>query len=50
MMGVCFECLMVIDGVENRQGCLILVREGMRVERQRGARFVAPDAFAGEAR
>lgn len=31
MMGVCFECLVEIDGVPNRQGCLIPVTEGMRI-------------------
>ena len=36
MMGVCFECLMVIDGVPSRQGCMVQVREGMRIERQTG--------------
>jgi sarcosine oxidase subunit alpha len=36
MMGVCFDCLVTIDGVGNRQGCLVTVREGMRVELQRG--------------
>jgi hypothetical protein len=41
LMGVCFECLVVIDGVGNRQGCLVAVAEGMRVETQRGARAVA---------
>jgi succinate dehydrogenase/fumarate reductase-like Fe-S protein len=34
MMGVCFECLMVIDGVPSRQACMVPVREGMRIERQ----------------
>lgn len=38
MMGVCFECLVVIDGVGNRQGCLVPLREGMRVETQAGRR------------
>ncbi len=38
MMGVCFECLVTIDGVGNRQGCLVRVREGMAIETQRGAR------------
>ena len=38
MMGVCFDCLVNIDGVGNRQGCLVPVREGMRVELQRGKR------------
>jgi predicted molibdopterin-dependent oxidoreductase YjgC len=34
MMGVCFECLMVIDGLPNQQACKVRVREGMRIERQ----------------
>jgi hypothetical protein len=38
MMGVCFDCLMEIDGTPNRQGCLVPVREGMRIDVQRGAR------------
>ena len=38
MMGVCFDCLMEIDGVPNRQACLVEVREGMKVRRQSGAR------------
>lgn len=38
LMGVCFDCLVSIDGVGNRQGCLVHVREGMRVETQRGKR------------
>jgi predicted molibdopterin-dependent oxidoreductase YjgC len=36
MMGVCFECLMDIDGVPNRQACQVLVAEGMTICRQRG--------------
>jgi len=40
MMGVCFDCLVTIDGVGNRQGCLIAVRAGMKVELQRGKREV----------
>jgi predicted molibdopterin-dependent oxidoreductase YjgC len=43
MMGVCFECLVAIDGVGNRQGCLVPVRPGMRVETQRGARAIAEE-------
>jgi D-hydroxyproline dehydrogenase subunit gamma len=38
MMGVCFECLVTIDDVGNRQGCLIPVSEGMRVDTQKGKR------------
>lgn len=41
MMGVCFECLVTIDGIGNRQACLISVHEGMRVETQHGARAIA---------
>lgn len=40
LMGACFECLVVIDGVPSRQGCQVEVREGMVVARQRGARPV----------
>ena len=43
MMGVCFECLVTIDGVGNRQACLIPVRAGMRVETQSGARAIAEE-------
>jgi predicted molibdopterin-dependent oxidoreductase YjgC len=42
LMGVCFDCLMEIDGVQNRQACLVPVREGMRIERQSGKRMVSP--------
>jgi predicted molibdopterin-dependent oxidoreductase YjgC len=37
MMGVCFECLVEIDGVPARQSCLIPVRDGMDIRRQTGA-------------
>lgn len=40
MMGVCFECLMDIDGEANQQGCLVIVNEGMRIRRQHGKRDV----------
>src|SRR5579883_2164831 len=38
MMGVCFECLVTIDGVGSRQACLARVHEGMQIETQRGRR------------
>lgn len=38
MMGVCFECLLKIDGDENIQGCMVLVKEGMKIERQDGVK------------
>ena len=33
MMGVCFECLVEIDGIPERQACMIAAAEGMRVRR-----------------
>lgn len=41
LMGVCFECLVEIDGVPNRQACLVPVTDGMVVRRQRGAANLA---------
>ena len=40
MMGVCFECLVTVDGVSNRQGCLVAVKPGMRIDTQHGNREV----------
>lgn len=34
LMGVCFECLMEINGERNVQSCLVPVEEGMVVRRQ----------------
>jgi len=34
MMGVCFDCLVEIDGIANQQGCLRLVMPGMKIKRQ----------------
>ena len=41
MMGVCFDCLAIVDGAASTQSCLVSVREGMRVERQFGRRSLA---------
>jgi predicted molibdopterin-dependent oxidoreductase YjgC len=49
LMGVCFDCLAVIDGRPNQQACLVTVREGMRVEHQEGPAMLGPDANATEA-
>src|SRR5688572_23236678 len=40
MMGVCFDCMAVVDGVPSTQTCLATVRDGMVIERQRGVRRV----------
>lgn len=34
LMGVCFECMMEINGEPNVQSCLVQVEEGMVVKRQ----------------
>lgn len=42
MMGACFDCLVEIDGVPNRQACMTEVREGLKVRRQAGSVEVTP--------
>ena len=42
MMGVCFDCLVEIDGMPNRQACMTRVREGMKIRRQDGTRRLEP--------
>jgi predicted molibdopterin-dependent oxidoreductase YjgC len=41
MMGACFDCLVEIDGVPNRQSCLITVESDMQVRTQQGLRSLA---------
>jgi len=38
MMGICFDCLVEIDGVANQQACMVQVQDGMTIRRQQGAR------------
>jgi predicted molibdopterin-dependent oxidoreductase YjgC len=35
-MGVCFDCLVVVDGVPNTRACMTWVRDGLDVRRQQG--------------
>ncbi|HEX3790377.1 MAG TPA: (2Fe-2S)-binding protein [Pseudonocardiaceae bacterium] len=35
-MGVCFDCLVVVDGVPGTRACVTWVREGMDIARQDG--------------
>jgi hypothetical protein len=35
-IGVCFDCLAVVDGVPNTRACVTFVREGMTIEHQDG--------------
>lgn len=40
-MGVCYECLMEIDGIPNQQACKIQVRDGMVINRQYSNKDIA---------
>jgi predicted molibdopterin-dependent oxidoreductase YjgC len=35
-MGVCFDCLMIVDGVPNTRACMTWVSEGLDARRQEG--------------
>jgi D-hydroxyproline dehydrogenase subunit gamma len=35
-MGVCFDCLMIVDGVPNTRACMTWVREGLDARHQEG--------------
>ena len=43
-MGVCFDCLVTIDGEGSRQACLVPVAEGMTVETGAARRVLAEGA------
>ena len=43
-MGVCFDCLVVVDGVTNTRACAAWAREGMDVRRQAGFEALRGDA------
>ncbi|WP_417829573.1 (2Fe-2S)-binding protein [Thalassospira sp.] len=37
LMGVCFECLVEIDGFPNRQACMTVAEDGMKIRVQKAA-------------
>ena len=43
MMGICFDCLVNVNGTPNTQACMTPVREGMVVRRQLGLRSLNGD-------
>lgn len=45
-MGVCFDCVMVVDGIPNTRTCMTWVHEGMTVERQAGSAPAAAEPAA----
>jgi D-hydroxyproline dehydrogenase subunit gamma len=36
-IGVCFDCLVVVDGITNQRACLIEAKPGMKVQTQVGS-------------
>lgn len=38
-IGVCFDCLVVVDGRPNERACLVPADAGMRVETQEGTGY-----------
>ena len=36
-IGVCFDCLVVIDGITNQRACVIEAKPGMKVQTQVGS-------------
>ena len=36
-IGVCFDCLVVIDGITNQRACITEIKSGMRVQTQVGS-------------
>lgn len=38
LMGVCFDCLVIVDGVASTRSCMTTVQAGMRIQRQLGGR------------
>ena len=39
-IGICFDCLVVIDGVPNQRACLVAAASGMAVSTQNGTGHV----------
>lgn len=35
-IGICFDCLVVVNGRPNERACLVLAQAGMTVQRQEG--------------
>ncbi len=41
-MGVCFECLVVVDGVPNARACMTWIRDGMEIRHMNGLAAAEP--------
>lgn len=44
LMGVCFDCLVEVDGAPNVQSCMVEVRDGMQIRLLAGARSIGDSA------
>ncbi len=42
-MGVCFDCLAIVDGIPGTRACVTWVRDGMDISRQDGAGYRRTD-------
>ncbi len=40
-IGICFDCLVTVDGVPSQRACLVRAREGMHVTTQEGTGYAA---------
>lgn len=40
-MGICFDCLVIVDGVPNTRACMTWVKEGIVVSTQDGKKLFA---------
>jgi hypothetical protein len=47
-MGVCFDCLAVVDGVPNTRACVTWVQEGMVISRQDGPGYLHGDVVRSD--
>jgi len=36
-IGVCFDCLVVVDGIANQRACIVEAKSGMKVQTQVGS-------------
>jgi predicted molibdopterin-dependent oxidoreductase YjgC len=43
LMGVCYECLMIIDGRSSQRACQTIVAEGMNIKIQQGTGVLPGD-------
>jgi aerobic-type carbon monoxide dehydrogenase small subunit (CoxS/CutS family) len=40
-IGICFDCLVTVDGVPNQRACLVRARDGLEVTTQEGTGYAA---------